>query len=247
MFDPLIKGLIETSFNDWEGKVACVLFLPGCNFRCLYCHSHELIAAHEQLPSFPFSTLRQVIGKYDGWVDGVVISGGEPTIFPELPQFIKTIRSLGLPVKLDTNGFNPRMLSSLIKEGLINYVAMDIKAPLGLDGNGSPYSFISGTKVDEDALRESIRTITQSGIDHEFRTTLVPPYIDEESISLMASSIRGARRYILQPFDPRYVQSESLQQQKPWPNERVKAMLYRARAFVPFTRYRGQKTLARWP
>ena len=125
-----IKGFLETSFVDWADKICSVLFLPYCNFRCPYCHNHELILSPDRFETLDWDVIRGRLQSLAGWLDGVCVTGGEPTLHPDLPNLLTAIKALGLPVKLDTNGTRPQVLRFLVTEGLVDFVAMDIKGPL---------------------------------------------------------------------------------------------------------------------
>ena len=192
-----IKGFIRNSFVDWDGKVSAVIFLPGCTFRCGYCYNKPMVTGHEKIDSIDFRQVEEHLGRNRGFVDGVVITGGEPTIHDDLPVLIGKIRSMGYAVKLDTNGSNPEMLRKIISGKMVDYIAMDIKAPL------SKYSQAAGVSVDSGKIRKSIDLIKSGGIDYEFRTTVIPSFHGEDDIEDMARSISGAGRYVLQKFVPK--------------------------------------------
>ena len=191
-----MKGFIATSLLDWPGKVSAVVFLPGCNLRCPFCHNHPLVLRPDTLPDIPLDTVLASIRKHRGWVDGVVITGGEPTVYPGLEAVISAIRETGLPVRLDTNGTRPDVLNSLIAKGLIEAVAMDIKAPL----KATAYGRAAGVNVDVAKILESIGILTGSGLDVSFRATVVPGLHDEAAVSRMARAVAG--RLTLQNFRP---------------------------------------------
>lgn len=190
----MIKGFIETSLIDYPGKVCSVLFLGGCSFRCGYCHNPEIVFnnTREADPKQIFNFLESK----KEWVDGVTITGGEPTIHQDLPQLIKQIRELGLLVKLDTNGSNPLMLKSLINDKMLDYIAMDIKAPLRL------YPVITKSNIDIELIKQSINLIRSSGLDYEFRTTVSPSFIGKKELLEICDLIKGSRKYALQQFRP---------------------------------------------
>ena len=226
-----IKGFQANTLIDWEGKLASTIFLPGCNLRCPFCHATALIERPQTLETIPFSGIKEFFCKRKNWIDGVVICGGEPTIHPELPEFIKKIKSLGLAVKLDTNGTNPSMLRSLIDAALIDYVALDVKAPL----TGEKYSKACGGSVDVEKVRESIKILIDSGIDHEFRTTVVPTIVDEKDILQLARSLWGGKRYILQQFVPRDTLDPEMLKVTPFADEEIKKMAQLAGEHLPTT------------
>lgn len=214
----LIKGFLEASFSDWPGKVVAVVFLPSCNFRCLYCHNYELVLHPEKFPNYPSAEITAKILLNRDWIDGVCITGGEPTLHPWLAPFLRFLRSipgLNLQIKLDTNGSFPQVLEELIQEGLLDYIAMDFKAPLNVDR----YEEIVGVSLGEKGLaniQKSIDLLLLGKIDHEFRTTLVPAFLKEDEIYEMAQRIKGAKRYTLQNFNPQQTLAKSLERLKPF-------------------------------
>jgi pyruvate formate lyase activating enzyme len=216
-----IKGFLETSFSDWPGKVAAVLFLPSCNFRCPFCHNHELVLRPGELPDYPLEEILKALRRRRGWIDGVCLTGGEPTLHSWLPALIRdlrpALRSLRMEagIKLDTNGSNPDCLEGLVRENLVDYVAMDLKGPLTADRYGA----LAGSALAEDglaAIEASIRILLGGKVDYEFRTTLVPTLIGEEEVYDLARRIRGARRYTLQSFNPRDPLDSGLKKVAPW-------------------------------
>ena len=226
-----IKGFIETSFSDWPGKVVAVLFLPSCNFRCRYCHNHELILLPEKYPDFPLEEILQSLRDRNGWIDGVCLTGGEPTLHPWLPSLIHELRSApetaapgaSLGIKLDTNGTRPEILQKLIDADLLDYVAMDLKGPLQVHR----YAAITGISMDAGWLariHQSIQILLRGKVDYEFRTTLVPALIEEEEVYSMARQIRGARRYTLQNFNPRNAMDEDLRKVAPFDDRALRRM-----------------------
>ncbi|MDD1746376.1 MAG: anaerobic ribonucleoside-triphosphate reductase activating protein, partial [Methanomassiliicoccales archaeon] len=165
---PRIAGFNRTSLLDWDGCVSAVIYLPGCNFRCPFCHNRELVLTPEVYEEIPLEFIEEYVRENSEFLDGIVVTGGEPTIHRDLPELVKRIKALGMKVKLDTNGTNPEMLKDLIYAGLLDYVAMDLKAPLD-----ESYDDLAGAKVDLSKVKRSIEIIMGSGIDYEFRTTMV--------------------------------------------------------------------------
>lgn len=155
------------SLNDWRGRIAVVIFLGGCNFRCDYCHNKDLVYFPGKFDAIPVEDIIEYIQEHRDYIDGVVVSGGEPTVNPDLADLLKKFKENRIDVKLDTNGSNPKMLKRLIEEKLVNYISMDVKAPL------DKYSQICNADVDIEDIINSIRIIKSSGIDHEFRTTMI--------------------------------------------------------------------------
>ncbi len=192
-----IKGFVKNSFVDWDGKIAVTLFLPGCNFRCGFCHNKSLVLEPDKIKSIPFSEIEEHLEANRKFIDGVVVTGGEPTIHQELPKLLRGIKSLGFPVKLDTNGSNPLAIKNILQEKLIDYVSMDIKSSL------ENYNEVCRVSVDAEKIKESINLIMNSGIDYEFRTTIIPEMHGEAEMEKMASMIEGAKLYALQKFIPK--------------------------------------------
>ncbi len=189
-----ISGLQKLTLLDYPGKMACTVFTYGCNFRCGFCHN-ALLVTEENSDNISEDEFFSFLKKRQGILEGVCISGGEPTLQPDLREFITKVRSLGYAVKLDTNGTNPRLLKSLIDENLLDYVAMDIKH------SPDKYDFICGCEVDIDSIKESVSIIIDSGIDHEFRTTTVREYHTAEDFDAIAEWIKGDSKYFLQHFE----------------------------------------------
>jgi pyruvate formate lyase activating enzyme len=194
-----VKGFIDISFVDWDSKISSVIFLPNCNFRCPFCHNVNLVLNPEKLETIPFEYIEDQLKKQKGWTDGVCITGGEPTLHSSLPDLCSRIKNMGFLVKLDTNGTNPAMLKELMDRKLLDYVAMDIKAPLTVE----KYSKATGVDTEKllENVKESIRLLTESGIDYEFRTTVVPTIHDVEDINQICHSLKGCKKYVLQKFD----------------------------------------------
>lgn len=193
----VIAGMRKTSLIDFPGKVSSVVFLQGCNFHCPYCHNPGLIDIGTGESSLSGGKMAQAfLESRIGFLDGVVISGGEPTIHDDLGEFSKKIKKMGYPVKLDTNGSRPEVLKHLMQEGLLDYIAMDIKT--------DPFYYQPAITEtwDPERILSSIRLIMESGVDYEFRTTCVKPILDDEKIEGILSIIKGARRYVLQRFRP---------------------------------------------
>ncbi|MBM4237692.1 MAG: anaerobic ribonucleoside-triphosphate reductase activating protein, partial [Euryarchaeota archaeon] len=185
-----IVGFSKTSLLDWDGCVASTVYLPGCNFRCPACHNRDLVLEPERLDDIPLSDMEDFIRSNREFLDGVVVTGGEPTIHDDLPELVRLLRGMGMRVKLDTNGCRPEMLEALLDEGLLDFVAMDIKAPLN-----EKYTEVTGTEVKLERIKRSISIITNSGVDYEFRTTVVPIFLDKKDIESIAAYIGGARKY----------------------------------------------------
>lgn len=199
-FNIPIAGFIETSFVDWEDKVTAVLFLSCCNFRCPYCQNADLVLTPETFVPIDIDDILDKLNKYEGWIDGICITGGEPTIHKELPRMIRYIRENSkFLIKLDTNGSNPEMLENLIIEKLIDAVSMDVKAPL----DDLRYRKAAGAVVNLDDIKKSIDILNGSGLFVEFRTTIHPSLFKREDIEDLAGQLKGVKRFKLQNFSKR--------------------------------------------
>ena len=191
-----LAGLQKNSFIDYPGKVSCVLFTTGCNFTCPYCHNPAL-ARGEYPNAIALDDVLVFLKSRRGMLDGVAITGGEPTVESGLVDLCRAVKSLGYSVKLDTNGSRPGVLAQMFSLHLVDYVAMDIKAPLG------DYQPFCRNPTIQNRLKASIRIIMAAAPAYEFRTTCVRPFIDENAIQAIAQTIQGARCFALQRFNRR--------------------------------------------
>ncbi len=202
----IINGLQKTTLLDYPTKVAATVFFGGCNFRCPFCHNMNLVLHPEEALSLTEEEILSFLKSRQGILDGVCITGGEPTLQKDLPAFIGKIKDLGYAVKLDTNGTNPGMLSDLVSNALLAHVAMDIKtAP-------DHYATVCGIpKPDLSAIQESVSFLLASDISYEFRTTVVSEYHTEEIMLSIGEWIRGAKAYYLQSYkDSEFVPDRTL-------------------------------------
>lgn len=225
---PSIKGFIEASFLDWPGKIASVIFLPDCNFRCPFCHNHRLVKDGLSLEEIPLDQILVRLSKLKGWIDGVCISGGEPTLHKGLPGLIAEIRAAGFLIKLDTNGANPEILRDLIKNGLLDEVAMDIKAPL----KEHSYSVCAGVPLSIKQIEESIDLLMEGGVSYIFRTTVVPGLLEENDVYEIASRVKGATRLLLQNFNPQDPLDPELAHTRPYSDEGLAKMQERVDSLI---------------
>jgi len=234
-----IKGFVDVSFVDWDSKISAVIFLPNCNFRCPFCHNGNLVSNPEKSETIPFEQIENQLKRHKNWIDGVCITGGEPTLHADLPELCSKIKKMGFQVKLDTNGTNPTLLKGLLKKGLIDYVAMDIKAPLTVQ----KYSKACGVDVKKllGNVKESIGTLMESSIDYEFRTTVVPTIHDVEDIRQICSSLVGCRKYVLQKFDVslgKETLNPEFMKLKTFTDEEMQNVLVEAKNLIPHTKLR---------
>ena len=191
-----IGGFQKFSLIDFPGKISAIVFTQGCNFRCPYCHNPELVDPESFTEIIPEEQIFQFLRNRIGKLDAVSITGGEPTLHNDLPDFIRKIKEMGFLVKLDTNGTNPEMISRIIEEGFVDYLAMDIKAPL------TKYARITRSKINEYHILRSAGMIENSGIDYEFRSTLVKHLLTSDDVLKMGNMLGPAKRYFLQKFVP---------------------------------------------
>ena len=207
-----IKGFLETSFLDWPGKLCSVIFLPRCNFRCPYCHNHPLVFHPERYPSIPFEDILDRLHSFRDWIDGVCITGGEPTLQVDLPLLIREIKRNGFLVKLDTNGSNPQVLEDLLRAEEIDFVSMDVKAPL------DPFSYRRsiGLSMDLNLILRSIEILKKGKVEYQFRMTVVPGLHREEDIKTLGDQLRVGQKFVLQNFNPENPLDPSLKEILPY-------------------------------
>ena len=223
-----IKGFLETSFSDWPGKLCSVLFLPYCNFRCPYCHNHPLVFHPEQYSTIPLEDILGRLCSLRNWIDGVCLTGGEPTLHTDLPLLIREIKRNRFSAKLDTNGSNPQMLENLIEIGEIDFVSMDVKAPLDL----FRYSRSTGLSTNLTPILESIEILKRGKVEYEFRMTVVPGLHREEDIQTLGDQLRVGRRFILQNFNPENPLDPSLKNVVPYDPEALKKIEKKVQAMI---------------
>ncbi len=222
-----IGGLQKLTLVDSPGNLAATVFLIGCNFLCRFCYAAELVLPKriQEHPIIPEKEFFKFLKEKKGLLEGVVVCGGEPTIHKDLPNFIKKIKKLRYLVKLDTNGSNPEMLRGLINKQLIDYVAMDIKAPK------EKYAKVTGRKISFKNVEKSIEILKESDIDYEFRTTVVPNLLKKEDILKIVHWISPTKKYFLQNFRPEKTIDPKFEKVKSYP---TKYLLEIKKAISPF-------------
>jgi pyruvate formate lyase activating enzyme len=229
-----IKGMQKTSLIDYPPYVVSTLFVGYCDFRCPYCQNVDLVKQPKRLPTLPEQEILRFLESRKRWLDGVCITGGEPCIHKDLPNFIVKVKRLGLKVKLDTNGTNPGMIRELIDKKLVDYIAMDIKAPL------EKYDKVAKVKVSKKDIQKSINIMRASGIKYEFRTTVVPDLLTKKDILAIAKWLKGSKKYFLQQFrSDKGVLDKSYKNKKPYPSEELKKMADLARPYFEICEVRG--------
>lgn len=227
-----IHGFQKMTLLDFPGRVACTIFTAGCNFRCPFCHNAGLVTHLDTAARVDEQEILSYLIKRKGILDGVCITGGEPTLQRDLPEFIRRVRELGYAVKLDTNGADPKTLGALLDEGLLDYVAMDVK------NCPARYAETVGlTDFDLAPVRESVELLLHGGVDFEFRTTVADELHTPQDIGALAAWIAGAPRYFIQPFvDSGDLVGGGMSAPS---HQKLEEMLAAARQFVPAAAIRG--------
>ena len=227
-----IKGLQKLSLLDYAGHVACTVFTGGCNFRCPFCHNASLVLSPAKDFDIDEAEFFAFLRKRHGILDGVCVSGGEPTLMPDILDFLAKIKAIGYDVKLDTNGSRPDVLRAAIEQGLVDYVAMDIK------NSPEKYALTAGLDCfDLSAVRESVGILLEGKVGFEFRTTVVPGYHEEGDIEKICEWIKGADKYFLQPFKNSGDILGGLYDT--FSESELEALLVAAKKIIPNTQIRG--------
>jgi len=194
-----LAGFVPLSLCDYPGRVAAVVFTQGCNFRCPWCHNgHLLPLAPDPATRVDEARVMTVLAERQSRLGGVVVTGGEPTLQADLPRFLGRLKALGLDVKLDTNGSHPEVLRRLLRERLVDYIAMDLKAPW------DKYAVLTGGPCDVEAVQQSLRLVAASGLPHQFRTTRVDPLLTPRDYEQLSSQIPEGSSHAWQLFRPAY-------------------------------------------
>ncbi|MBE6693510.1 MAG: anaerobic ribonucleoside-triphosphate reductase activating protein [Ruminococcaceae bacterium] len=227
-----IKGIQKLTLLDYPGRVACTLFTGGCNFRCPFCHNSMLVIDPEKNLSHDIGEIMSYLKKRRGVLEGVAITGGEPLLQPDIADFIRDVRALGYPVKLDTNGSRPRVLSELIQSGLVDYVAMDIKNSRERYG-----ATIGIPDYDTSAVEESARLLMQGGVEFEFRTTVTRQFHEAEDFVKIGKWLCGDERFYLQQFKDSGSLIDS--EVSGWDDATLKGFGEILKKYIPRTEIRG--------
>ncbi|MEW6329151.1 MAG: anaerobic ribonucleoside-triphosphate reductase activating protein [Candidatus Micrarchaeota archaeon] len=211
----IIKGFQKTSLIDFPGNISAIVFLARCNFRCPFCYNRDLVLDSPSLPEIPQEEILRELARRKKYLDGVVLTGGEPLLNEDVLPFMKKIKEMGYLVKLDTNGSNPALLARVLKEKLADYVAMDVKSSPG------KYEKAAGVKINIEDIKKSARLVMESGIDYEFRTTVVPGLVDAGDVEKIGKWLKGARAYYLQQFRPMTTLDPECAKVKPYAREKL--------------------------
>jgi len=214
-----VKGLEKLSLVEWSGKMTAIIFTGGCNFACPFCHNPELIKNLSKIPSFPWEEIEKFLKKKKGWIDTIMITGGEPTLQPDLPKACKIIKKHGYLVGIATNGTNPDMIEKLSKEKLVDRICMDVK-----NSEEKYEKTVGNMEVNMEKIKKSIENIKRGGIFYEFRTTVVPGLIEEKDIEKIGKLVKGAELFSIQQFRPIKTLDKKYEKITPYSKERLLKM-----------------------
>ena len=228
-----IKGLEKFSSRDFPGHISSTVFLGGCTFRCPYCHNADLVLRPEAIQTIPVEIFLSYLDGRRGWLEGVCITGGEPLLHEDVEDLVRVVRDRGLLVKLDTNGSFPERLEKLLREGLFDWVAMDIKAPL------ERYREVTRSNVEVEAIVRSADLVRGSGVRSTFRTTVVPGLIEKEDIVKIGEWLSGAESYLIQQFVPHTTIDPAYLEKKPYGREELEELVEAARPYFKDARLEG--------
>lgn len=215
-----IKGFIPVSLLDWPGKVCAIVFLGGCGFRCPACHNPRLVLEHRSMPDVALEDVLAELEDRRGWIDGITVTGGEPTASAGLPELLAILKTTGLKIKLDANGSNPSMLQALIQRRLVDAVSMDVKAPVAEE----EYARVAGVPVSPQVIARSIEILKSSNVEVTFRTTVVPGLVEEPELQLIRDFLGDVGRFHVQPFRNRETLDPTLAHVAPFTPERFERM-----------------------
>ena len=227
-----IGGFQKTTLLDYPGNVSAIIWTVGCNFRCPFCYNINLVNKKSDL--FSEADILNFLEKRKNFLDGLVISGGEPFLQKDLKNFCKKVKKLGYKIKIDTNGTYPEKLKELIEEKLVDYISMDVKAPK------EKYDKLSGVKTDLEKIDKSIRTIQNSDVEYEFKTTIVPNYLEKKDIIDLSKWIKYSKRYFLQQFkNDKPLISADLKKIKPYNEKYLQNILKDIKPYFKECKLRG--------
>ncbi len=220
-----IKGIEKFSSRDFPGHISSTVFLGGCTFRCPYCHNADLVLRPEAIPSMAADWFLSYLDGRKGWLEAVCFTGGEPLLHEDLEDLIRVVRERKLLVKLDTNGSFPDRLEALLALGLLDWVALDIKAPL------ERYREVTRSTVDPEKIARSADLLRGSGIRHHFRTTVVPGLVGRDDVVKIGEWLAGAARYQIQQFVPQTTIDPAYLEVKPYGRAELEALVEAARPY----------------
>jgi pyruvate formate lyase activating enzyme len=230
-----IKGIEKFSSRDFPGHISSTVFFGGCTFRCPYCHNAGLVLRPETIPSMAVDYFLSYLDGRKGWLEAVCLSGGEPLLHEDIEDILRVVRERGLLVKLDTNGSFPDRLEGLLAAGLLDWVAMDVKAPL------ERYREVTRSNVDVETIVRSADILRSSGVRHTFRTTVVPGFVGRDDVVKIGEWLRGAASYQVQPFVPQTTIDPAFLEIKPFSRAEVEAIAAAAGPYFVEVRIEGQE------
>jgi len=228
-----IKGIEKFAPLDFPGFISSTIFLGGCNFRCPYCHNADLVLRPLTLPTMPMDYFISYLDARKGWLEAICVSGGEPLLEEELEVLLHVIKDRNLQVKIDTNGSLPQRLMELLETKLVDYVAMDVKAPL------RRYKQVTRSDVAEADIARSLGVIRNSGVPHMFRTTVVPGLVGEEDLLEIAKILKGAGLFQVQQYSPGHTIDRNYLQIKPYSGEEIQKMAKLLKPYFSEVRVEG--------
>ncbi len=232
-----IGGFQKQSLVDYPEKICSIIFTVGCNFRCPYCHNQNLLVPEKTVKEIPEEEVLSYLRNNKKFLDAAEITGGEPTLHKDLPEFIQKIRELGLLIKLDTSGTNFEMLKKLLDDNLLDYVAMDIKAPIEFHKYNKATGGILTEKLFSN-VKKSILLLLNSGIQYEFRTTFVPGLLTKKDVIKICSFIKNANQFSLQQFNPENTLDKKFQKLKPFEENEIISLIAECKHYIQNSLYR---------
>ncbi|MHC4884890.1 MAG: anaerobic ribonucleoside-triphosphate reductase activating protein [Planctomycetota bacterium] len=236
---PVVRGFIANSLNEWKGMIAAVIFLPGCNWRCPYCHGWRFITEPESMPEFSWEEVDASLRKNRGWVEGVVVTGGEATLHPGLPELLRRLRKRHLKVKLHSNGSRPEVLRACLEEGLVDCLALDYKTPMEDAALRKATGGIAGQK---DLVRESMGLGREYSVPLELHTTLCPAVLSFDQVREMAQEVAThapKASWVLQQYHPEEVLDRAAAGEGSYPAMEIRALVEELRPRVSAIEVRG--------
>ncbi len=228
-----IKGIHKTSLVDFPGRISTILFAGGCNLNCRYCYNPELVNNSNSLKSESLEDILTFLKKRHGLIDGVVISGGEPTLHKDIKDLINTIKDVPLLVKIDTNGLNPKIIKELLENNIVDYIAIDIKT------SPEKYSSLTRKRVDFSRIKSTIEIAKESGIDYELRTTCIPDFVTSEDLQKIKDQVGQVKKYYLQQFVNEITIDTSFKELDPYPVSVLKEFREFVKTFSEICEIRG--------
>jgi len=223
----LVKRYVHTSYDNWPGKITSLIYLGGCNFRCPFCNTPELVKNHQAVPNLNFSDVISHLTNRKNWIDAVVITGGEPSLHKaDVIEMLNELKAEGFKTKVETNGFDLEFITELNKLQLVDLWSIDIKASLDM------YKKATDIDVKAETMRRTIKAVIESGVNHEFKTVAVPGLHDKFQIFKLAQELQGAQKYIIHNFDPSSTLDPHYMIIKPFTEKQIAALAEQARQFI---------------